>query len=376
VPHELARAREPIHKEVDGYIEWHRELRSPNTTRDSTAVLHAWAREITELGCTCVQEVDTTKLQTWLYNKARTVKMATAAAYLFAVKHFLSWCKEYRHLVLYNASDKVKVPRYSKAVRRVFLSLRDTERFLDSAVDQELRFALFCALHAGFRFSECVAAKPGWFDLDAKLIHIQISGEWQTKSGKPRTIPMSQEFHDFLEIYGLRSPYMIAGEKLRAERHRYRFDFSSRFERFRMQLGIDCTFHDLRRTFASLKASAGVSIYKISKWCGHRMEIAELHYGHLVPSDTEVERGLERKTPAPEVAAPEPLPHLQLTWEELRELVWKMPMTRAARTVGLSDQGCARSVTDSTFRFPRKVTGRHRQNDGGNSWSGQTGVIM
>jgi Phage integrase family len=193
--------------------------------------------------------------------------------------------------------------------------------------------------HAGLRFGEVVAAKPGWFDLDAKLIHVQISDEWQTKSGKPRTIPMSQEFHDFLQIYGLRASYMIAGEKLRAERHRYRFDFSRRFERLTTQLGIECTFHDLRRTFASLKASAGVSIHKIAVWCGHRMEIAELHYGHLVPSDTEIERGLERKAPAPEVTEPELRSHLQQTWEETKELVWSMPMIRAARTGGLSEQG-------------------------------------
>jgi integrase len=125
---------------------------------------------------------------------------------LAAVKHFLGWCKDERQLVDWNAADKVKVPRHSKAVRRVFLSLNDAERLIDNAVDEELRFALFCALHEGFRFGEAVAAKPGWFDLENRLIHIQISDEWQTKNGKPRTIPMSEEFHAFLEIYGLRGP--------------------------------------------------------------------------------------------------------------------------------------------------------------------------
>jgi hypothetical protein len=101
---------------------------------------------IESLGCSCVQKVDTLKLQTWFYEKCRSVRIATAAAYLFAVKHFLAWCKEERHLVLYNAVDKVKVLRHSKAVRRVFLSLRDAERLIDGCVDEELRFALFCVL--------------------------------------------------------------------------------------------------------------------------------------------------------------------------------------------------------------------------------------
>jgi integrase len=311
-----------IREAVDAYLEYHRELRSPNTHRDNGYLLRAWASEIAELGCGSVQEIDTPKLQAWFYRKARRVKVATAAAYLFAVKHFLGWCKEdEQQLVTYNAADKVKVPKHSKAVRRLFLSLSDSERLIDNCQDEELRFALLCGLHAGFRFSEVVAAKPGWFDLEAKLIHIQISDEWQTKNGKPRTIPMSQEFHDFLEIYGLRSPYMIAGEKLRAENWRYRFDFSRRFERLTMQLGVQCCFHDLRRTFCSLKASAGVSIYKISRWAGHRVEIAEAHYGFLVPSDDEIEIGLERRKPAPEVDSPELPAHRQLTWEELHALV-------------------------------------------------------
>lgn len=59
----------------------------------------------------------------------------------------------------------------------------------------------------------------------------------------------------------------------------------------------------------------------------------------VVPSDGEIERGLERKTPAPEVQAPEVPPHRHVTWEELRELVWSMPMTGAAREVGISDNG-------------------------------------
>ena len=43
-----------------------------------------------ELGCGSVQEIDTPKLQAWFYRKGR-VKVATAAAYLFGIQHFLAW---------------------------------------------------------------------------------------------------------------------------------------------------------------------------------------------------------------------------------------------------------------------------------------------
>ena len=66
--------------DVNAYLEYHRELRSPNYHRDNTAVLRAWAAEITELGCSSLEEIDTPKLQSWFYRKARSVKVATAAA--------------------------------------------------------------------------------------------------------------------------------------------------------------------------------------------------------------------------------------------------------------------------------------------------------
>jgi hypothetical protein len=43
---------------------------------------------------------------------------------------------------------------------------------------------------------------------------------------------------------------------------------------------------------------------------------------------------------------PELPAHRQLTWEELHALVWSMPMTRAGRSLGITDTGlrkmCAR----------------------------------
>jgi integrase len=339
VPHHLCRVQEPLPKEVSRYIEAFRPLRSNNWNRDADYILRAWADEMSGLGCNCVQQITAKTLQAWFRNKAQKLKIATVAGYLIRIRHFLGWCKNERRLVLFNAADKVIVPRHNKPVRRNFLSLKDAQRLIDHAVDEELRFGLFCALHAGMRFGEVMMARPEWFNLERKLIHIQVSPDWGPKNGSERVIPMTNEFHAFLEHYGLREPFMIAPLKRCVASSRYRFDFSRRFDRLIRELGINCTFHDLRRTFASLKVSSSVSIYKVAKWCGHGVGIAERHYGHLIPADDEINVGLERREPAPVVAAPEVQPHRQLTWEELHELVWSKPLTRGAREVGISDQG-------------------------------------
>jgi integrase len=87
---------------------------------------------------------------------------------------------------------------------------------------------------------------------------------------------------------------MIQPSKLKAVRHRYRFDFIKRFERLIREQGIVCSYHDLRRTFASLKVSAGVSLFKVASWCGHRTSVCEESYAHLVPMDDQIDVGLER----------------------------------------------------------------------------------
>jgi integrase len=84
---------------------------------------------------------------------------------------------------------------------------------------------------------------------------------------------------------------MLAPHKLVAVHHRYRFDFSCRFENYVAAKGVSITFHDCRRTFASLHAQAGTSLWKISKWLGDDIETTQKNYAHLSEqSDVEINR--------------------------------------------------------------------------------------
>jgi integrase len=120
-----------------------------------------------------------------------------------------------------------------------------------------------------------------------------------TKNGKNRVIPMSTEFSKFLAGYMAQlkpgAQFMMAPDKLAARRHRYRTDFTRRYEGLTKRLGLGhCRYHSLRRTFASLKVSAGVSLFKVATWCGHRTSVCEESYAHLIPTDDQIDVGLER----------------------------------------------------------------------------------
>ena len=68
--------------------------------------------------------------------------------------------------------------------------------------------------------------------------------------------------------------------------------------------------------------------------------MVELHYGHLIPSDDEINVGVYRRDGKEPTAVPEAAEHLQLSWELLKDLVWKMPMREAAREVpGVHSEG-------------------------------------
>jgi integrase len=155
--------------------------------------------------------------------------------------------------------------------------------------DDALRFVLFCGFHAGMRKEEVIEARPEWFDLASGHVHIGPTPTWIPKDRERRSVPLSPSFRLFLAGYGLPSPYMLA-PKVKRGRARYRYDFRRPFQAHLKACGVRCTFHDARRTFASLLVSAGVSIYKVAKYLGDGVGVVEKHYGHLQADNGELDR--------------------------------------------------------------------------------------
>ena len=214
----------------------------------------------------------------------------TRLMFLEMLSRFFRYLVQHGHLRA-NPCDGIQRPKkVPRAVRKRFLSREDAERLLMAPCGDDLRFLLFCALHAGLRVGEICAARPEWFDLSRGLLHVTADAGWRAKDGDDRTIPLTPQFRAFLESYGLRSPYMLRPEKAPA-RAVYRVDMRVPFLKHLAACGIrDCTFHDLRRTFASLHVSAGTSIYLVAKWLGDAVAVVERHYGHLHHSGSDISR--------------------------------------------------------------------------------------
>jgi integrase len=159
---------------------------------------------------------------------------------------------------------------------------------------EDLKFILYAGFHAGFRRKEIGMAKVFWFDLDLGLIHAQNMPDegFTLKDRDNRTIDMSDEFKAFLTEYLKdRKPgeFVLWPQKSQGA-WKYRYDFSRMVEGHFKNVGVKCSIHDMRRSFASNLVSSGVSIYTVAKWMGDRVDVVEKSYGYLAPNTGEINK--------------------------------------------------------------------------------------
>lgn len=132
------------------------------------------------------------------------------------------------------------------------------------------------ALHTGMRRDEQFSLRREWVDLERNILTVYGKG------GKRRYIPVNASAHQALKILVERSTgTFVCAQKKRLEQR----DWRRWFEECRDAAGIrDFHWHDLRHTFASRLAMAGVSLQTIQQLLGHASLAMTLRYAHLSPT--------------------------------------------------------------------------------------------
>jgi integrase len=176
--------------------------------------------------------------------------------------------------------DKVPVD-YSGVVERlaennqrdVVLSLAEVKRLADCA-SASVRAAIWIAIYTGCRRGEILAIKKA--DIGADSILLRAGN---TKTLKARTVPIIAPLRPWLEHV----PLGVNFEGLKTG-----------FRRARIAAGMPhVTFHDLRRSCATLMIQADVDLYVVSKLLGHSsVQVTQARYGYL--NDAKIKEGLER----------------------------------------------------------------------------------
>lgn len=162
-----------------------------------------------------------------------------------------------------------------------FLSEDETTRLMN-ACDTDFRLLIRGALLTGARYGELTTLKVGDYSTENNTIFIH-----QSKSGKPRHIPLNQEGIKFFEqlTTGKASQELIF---TRTDRTQWKKNYQVRpLESAckRAKITPTINFHILRHTYGSVLAMRGVPLQVIAAVLGHAdTRITHKHYAHLMPS--------------------------------------------------------------------------------------------
>lgn len=179
-----------------------------------------------------------------------------------------------------NVFRSVKRPRIAEK-RPAFFNREQFDILLSVVDSKDFRELILFGVSTGCRQREIITLR--WKDVDTKrrVIDVVNYGNFQTKSKKSRTIPISKQLCRMLDLrtgrYRSDLVFPYQGREWIPE------SISKKFKRYIRKAGLpeELKFHSLRHTFASWLIQSGVSLYEVSRLLGHSTIRMSEKYAHL-----------------------------------------------------------------------------------------------
>jgi integrase len=202
-----------------------------------------------------------------------------------------------------NPARKVTKPKIDN--RRIrFLTHEEADLVLDNLMtrSQQLHDMALLSLHCGLRAGEIFNLTWGCIDLNNKSIMLM-----DTKSGKNRTVFMTQKVQDMLSAKVAAKPNDLVFKDRKMAKIK---EISNAFNRAVIELGFNngitdprnkVYFHTLRHTFASWLVQSGAQLYYVKELLGHSSLAMTERYSHLAQDNLrdavkKLEGSLTKKT--------------------------------------------------------------------------------
>ena len=161
-------------------------------------------------------------------------------------------------------------------------------RFLEAAEEDRLfqaiarrsneyhRLSVFL-VDTGARLGEAIGLR--WNDVDSGRVTF-----WLTKSGRSRSVPLTNRAREAVEVSRGRQ----SGPFAAVEQHKYRAVWNE--AKLEVGLGADADVvpHVLRHTCASRLVRGGVDMRRVQVWLGHQTLQMTMRYAHLVTHDLDM----------------------------------------------------------------------------------------
>jgi integrase len=201
-----------------------------------------------------------------------------------------------------------------------YLTMEEVEAVLRAVPDDDLgrveRPLYLMAAMTGMRRGELVGLRWGDVDWEAKRIRVRrsyVRGEFGAPKSRrsSRSVPLTDRLAGELQRHWEAASYNREQDLVFAHPVSRKpgtpLDGSKVLKRFKRALsraGVrEVRFHELRHTFGTRMAAAGVPMRTLQEWMGHRDFATTLVYADYSPSEHEAE-WIERAFAPPPIAAP------------------------------------------------------------------------
>lgn len=275
------------------------------------------------------------------------IQPSTVFRYVRDLRALVKWALA-RRLIPSDPTATLEVRQPPERLRDVWVPAEQVAGLFQAARDagdRDMEWILALGFECFMRRGEIDACRPEWFDLKLGILRIppydaksEDGGEWKRKGREGRireaVIPLSGHLLDLIRRHGLPAPFIVAPGKEWGE-HRYRFEFRNRYGKFMAAHGLGhVTIHDMRRSAASNRVSAGVSIEKVANWMGIDYRTAWKRYSRFLPADADINRGSAGTVSAASGAPPSaaPVPDLKARLHRLEALHAEGLITAEERT--------------------------------------------
>lgn len=233
---------------------------------------------------TSLDDVDTAKVDQLIskLRKNRKCSDATVNRYLSALRTFLNWAKKrkYRTIPVTDIEFSWKEETAGRlrwitaeeeaALETFFLATERSET--QQAVAAACWSLIQIAMATGCRRNELLTVEPK--QINGTRLHL-----WETKTDTPRTVPMTVETTEALRKLVTSGTLPTQGQ------------LRTWWERARVALKLsddgDFVFHVTRHTCATRMVDAGINVFVIKEWMGHKCIETTLRYAHVKPQNLE-----------------------------------------------------------------------------------------
>ena len=226
-----------------------------------------------------LNEIDENDIEQWYNQLLKTKATATANCRLRHITTLFNSAVK-KHYIDQSPSSNIDKARENK--NKIRSLTHDEVQSLLKCMPDAWRNLSKVALYTGARESELCCLEKRDLDLSLQTITITSYPENPTKSKKFRVVPLPESSIDFFEeIFHLhKKKYLLLNRK----GSQWKKDWISHgFAKYSKLSGVNCIFHDLRRTYGAWLIINGADLVTVQENLGHSdITVTRNHYIHLM----------------------------------------------------------------------------------------------